>query len=820
MNTQEIRDRIKSVKAKIEKLIEGGQLQEAKKYLAEFDAMLPGDPDICSMMAVVHIVEGDPDKAENVIKRGLANDTVQFDLLYNLAYIYEIRNKLDKSLDLYLKAETVAESWDQKLNVRNAVERIRSIDPSVTALTKKKIVFFVKDGMNNFFEDIIMRLDGEYWTRKISVTDIAQLETGMEWADICWFEWCDDIIASASAMPVCRNKKVICRLHRYEAFTRYPARVIWESVDKLVIVTPHLKELLEKNFPGISKRVDIVVIENGVDLDRYSFKKRDAGYNIAMVGYLHSRKNPVMLLQIIKKLVETDKRYKLFIAGRFQEQLLRLYWEYQVIRMGLSDNVIFDGWQRDISSWLEDKNYLLSTSIHESFGYGIAEAMARGIKPVIHDFLNADEIWDKRFLFNTVDEAVDMILDDSYDSEAYRDFIKSRFNLDDKVAEIRKLLSELMEKDSPGTSAADMAPAQFSRKKDLITMVYRTYSGSNTVALYKLMPEKVAERFDIKLVMQDNSEEYFKALGESRMIVTTHGGFKSSSDQICVDLWHGVPLKTIGAMVHGLTDEKRQSELYWWSKVDAATSYSQLYTSLMNACMQIGGHRYTITGAPRNDLLLTSDGRGKLSELMNIDLDGKKILFFLPTFRTTHYGRYDGNKQWENIFGMSSFNMAEFDEFLGDNNIVFVTKLHPNEEYKMLNLVEQKVTRNMVLIRNSDLIDNTTDLYEVLNSADLLITDYSSVYFDFLLLDRPIVFTPVDLDSYSDLRGMLLGPYDFWTPGPKALDRETLEETILYCLSNTEYYAKERKTIKDIMHHYQDANSSRRVWDLLTSMLR
>ena len=100
MNTQEIRDRIKSVKAKIEKLIEGGQLQEAKKYLAEFDAMLPGDPDICSMMAVVHIVEGDPDKAENVIKRGLANDTVNLTCCI-ISHIYEIRNKLDKSLDLY-----------------------------------------------------------------------------------------------------------------------------------------------------------------------------------------------------------------------------------------------------------------------------------------------------------------------------------------------------------------------------------------------------------------------------------------------------------------------------------------------------------------------------------------------------------------------------------------------------------------------------------------------------------------------------------------------------------------------------------------------
>ena len=819
MNTQEIRDRIKSVKAKIEKLIEGGQLQEAKKYLAEFDAMLPGDPDICSMMAVVHIVEGDPDKAENVIKRGLANDTVQFDLLYNLAYIYEIRNKLDKSLDLYLKAETVAESWDQKLNVRNAVERIRSIDPSVTALTKKKIVFFVKDGMNNFFEDIIMRLDGEYWTRKISVTDIAQLETGMEWADICWFEWCDDIIASASAMPVCRNKKVICRLHRYEAFTRYPARVIWESVDKLVIVTPHLKELLEKNFPGISKRVDIVVIENGVDLDRYSFKKRDAGYNIAMVGYLHSRKNPVMLLQIIKKLVETDKRYKLFIAGRFQEQLLRLYWEYQVIRMGLSDNVIFDGWQRDISSWLEDKNYLLSTSIHESFGYGIAEAMARGIKPVIHDFLNADEIWDKRFLFNTVDEAVNMILDDDYCSETYRDYIKNRFSLDDKVNTIKKLLNELMEQPSQEESSGNQTTAPVSPRRKLITLVYRTYCGSNTVALYKLVPEKLADEYDIRLVVQNSSDDFYNLIGASNMIVTTHGCIKSRRDQISAELWHGIPLKTIGDMVNDINDESRKTHNYWWSKADVVTSYSQTYSTLMNACVNIGGHKFVITGAPRNDLLLTSDGRKKLSELTDIDLTGKKILFFLPTFRTTFYGRYDGNKEWDNIFGMKDFDIIEFDKFLEDNNILMVAKLHPNEEYKILNQIEGKVTKNTILIRNSDLEENRTDLYEILNSADVLITDYSSVYFDFLLLDRPMIFTPVDLGSYRELRGLLLEPFDFWTPGPKALDQKTLEREILHCLSGNSHYANERKTIRDIMHHYQDANSGKRVWDMLIKML-
>src|SRR5690606_19883929 len=189
-----------------------------------------------------------------------------------------------------------------------------SIDDSITVTPKKKIVFFVKDGMNNFFEDILVKLEGEYWTRKISVSDLSQIEEGIEWADICWFEWCDELIVNASRIPAARNKKIICRLHRYEAFTQYPANVVWESVDKLIVVTPHLKELLEMNFPGISKRVDIAVIENGVDLEKFSYKKRDKGFNVAMIGYIHSRKNPVMLLQIINKLVKTDSRYKLYIA--------------------------------------------------------------------------------------------------------------------------------------------------------------------------------------------------------------------------------------------------------------------------------------------------------------------------------------------------------------------------------------------------------------------------------------------------------------------------------------------------------------------------
>jgi glycosyltransferase involved in cell wall biosynthesis len=326
------------------------------------------------------------DKAEAIIFEGLKKDSVQFDLLFNLAYIREQKGLYEEALELYATAGTVASGDMQKRNVDEAVNRLQEMDRNLKVKDKARIVFFVKEGLDSFLGDIIKGLSGEYLVRKIIVSDFKQIDAGMEWADVCWFEWCDELVVYGSRLPLARRKKLVCRLHRYEVFIGVPPKVEWSNVDRLVIVTRHLKDLLDMYHPSIADKVKIEVIENGVDLSKYSFKRRSNGFNLAMVGYIHSRKNPVLLLQIIRKLADIDKRYKLYIAGQFQDKIIKLYWDYQVRRMGLESNVVFDGWQDDISKWLEDKNYVLSTSIHESFGYGIAEAMARGIKPIIHDF--------------------------------------------------------------------------------------------------------------------------------------------------------------------------------------------------------------------------------------------------------------------------------------------------------------------------------------------------------------------------------------------------------------------------------------------------
>jgi len=381
---------------------------------------------------------------EKLIDKTNRGKNFEFDDIQGIEdYILEMYIKWEKGDINELKITKDIKSYD-RIALTNKLTNIFDSLLVGKRINKKKIVFFCIKNGDNFLGDIIKRLSNVYEVRKIIVTNFNQIDEGMAWADICWFEWCDQLVAYGSKLSIARERKVICRLHRYEVFTDIPKNVNWNSIDKLILVTDHLKKLLVSQIPNIERLVDINTINNGVDLDKYELVERQTGFDIAYVGYIHQRKNPVLLLQVINKLVQKDKRYKLYIAGQFQDGLIELYWNYQVQQMELQNNVIFEGWQDNISKWLENKNYILSSSIHESFGYGIAEAMSRGIKPIIHNFVFAKEIWDEKYLFNTVDEAVKMITDNTYNSKEYREFINKNYSLDKQITSIKNLIEKLV----------------------------------------------------------------------------------------------------------------------------------------------------------------------------------------------------------------------------------------------------------------------------------------------------------------------------------------------------------------------------------------
>lgn len=427
-------------------LLSNGQLVDVKNIIENYKKMFSHDVDICSVESVMLIMEEKYEEAEDILLKALSIDEDNVDLLYNLGYIYKIQGKNELSYRYYKKIMDNCIDAQLLGEVSEILQGIKEENPDIDkSVGKKKIVFFVRKGLDSFIDDIIKHIQVNFETKKVIVTEYNQIEEEMKWADICWFEWCDELIAYGSNHKLALNKKIVCRLHRYEVFTDYPKNVNWNNVDKLIVVTEHLKGLLKQQMPSIDKQVDIVTINNGVDINKYKFKERKPGFNIAYIGYIHSRKNPVMLLQIINKLVKKDKRYKLYVAGEFQDYLVEMYWKYQIDKMNLQNNVIFEGWQKNIDKWVANKNYIISTSIHESFGYGIAEAMSRGIKPIIHDFICSEEIWDKKYLFNTVEDACNMIITEDYNSTEYRKFIEKNYSLDKQIEKINDEITSLID---------------------------------------------------------------------------------------------------------------------------------------------------------------------------------------------------------------------------------------------------------------------------------------------------------------------------------------------------------------------------------------
>ncbi|MCY6356045.1 glycosyltransferase [Clostridium sp. ZS2-4] len=306
---------------------------------------------------------------------------------------------------------------------------------------KKKIVFFVLPNLDSFINEIINRLSEDYDTKKIIVTQWNQIDEGMKWADICWFEWCDALIIYGSKQEIAKEKKIICRLHSYEAFTNNMSQVNWENVDKVIFVAEHIRNIvLNKVNINVEKTI---VIPNGINLDRHNYKERENGFNIAYVGYINFKKGPMLLFHTFKAIFNRDNRYKLYIAGTFNEERYVLYFQQMIKEMGMENNIIFSGWQKDINKWLEDKNYLISTSVLEGHPVGIMESMAKGIKPIIHNFVGARGIYPEKYVWNTIDEAVKMISSDDYNSSEYRKFIVENYSLKEQVKVINKILKDL-----------------------------------------------------------------------------------------------------------------------------------------------------------------------------------------------------------------------------------------------------------------------------------------------------------------------------------------------------------------------------------------
>jgi glycosyltransferase involved in cell wall biosynthesis len=266
----------------------------------------------------------------------------------------------------------------------------------------------------------------------------------VEWADVLWFDTCDNNLASATNPGSAilddtnnfqpwdlhnhdlTNKKVICRAIDIEVWQGAQYAAKWDLVDEVIFIAPHIHELFGlpiKNRPHI--------IPCAVDLDRYRFTERSSGFDIAIISERWTSKGTDLILQIALKLKTIDERYKIHWLGRWSDyQWEKAYFDDFIKYHDL--NFEFTEWiegDNAVDEFLEGKNYLLHASHKEAFSYAIAEAMAKGIKPVLHRFYGADDLW-PNMTWNSIDEAITMLDADinpirgqTYDSNKYRQYL-------------------------------------------------------------------------------------------------------------------------------------------------------------------------------------------------------------------------------------------------------------------------------------------------------------------------------------------------------------------------------------------------------------
>lgn len=409
-----------------------------KKYSTDYLKQFGSNPAIEEILGDVFFFEGDYKKAKEWYRR---------------AYNHCEENSQERKALL------------EKINSTN--QRIRESSQKI------KVALIVAEGTDNFTDDLVERLSSDFWIRKFVIPGnkssliyvftkalnkgilspsvynifldiLTPIKRIMNWADVTWVEWANHIAVAASHLKRSPGKKLFVRLHRYEAFTEFPFLIRWENVDGVVFVSNFMKNILESR--GISlKDTYVKTIYNGVDLERLKFRPRESGYNIGWVAHIILRKNLHIALEIIKKLRSIDPKYTLHVAGDFQDPMYEIYLKHMVKELDLEENVIFHGWIDDIDEWWEDKNYLLSTSVHEGHPYNIIEGMAKGIKPIIHNFYDARELFPDELLFNTADEAVEKITRGTYDSESYRKYvIEKGWTIEKQVSEFKRFLNTLI----------------------------------------------------------------------------------------------------------------------------------------------------------------------------------------------------------------------------------------------------------------------------------------------------------------------------------------------------------------------------------------
>lgn len=233
---------------------------------------------------------------------------------------------------------------------------------------------------------------------------------------------------------------------------------------------------------------------------------------------------------------------------------------------------------------------------------------------------------------------------------------------------------------------------------------------------------------------------------------------------------------------------------------------SQMMAPIFASAFAADIEHIIIEGYPRNDMLFDTDIKNVcldiekelLQYIKECKRNRNKFTIYMPTFR-----------QSETLF-FEVMDLQAFNEYLKTRKMIFFTKLHPKSKLK--DKFSETVYSNIVNI-GADV-----DPYTFLKKMDLLITDYSSIYSDFLMLNRPSVLFPYDFEEYSKDTRECYFEYDEYMPEIKAYTMQELMQHMDSVLEK-DTYEEGRLQLRSKMFETADGYSSKRLYQKLREII-
>lgn len=260
---------------------------------------------------------------------------------------------------------------------------------------------------------------------------------------------------------------------------------------------------------------------------------------------------------------------------------------------------------------------------------------------------------------------------------------------------------------------------------------------------------------------------------------TPLGGIFLKFRRLVIHLGHGTPLKCIGMMEKDGKLLKKMYYLLCQTNISYSLASSPFVADIIQKSIGFTKKHVLINGQPRTEVLFKESL--KLSELNN----GFTHILYAPTWR-----QHSKIK----LFPFEDFSLTELQNFLSKEKIIIHIRFHP--------AYEEDIPKDILSLENVSLFSakKYSEIMDYLNLFDALITDYSSIYFDYMLLERPMIFLPYDLEEYEKTVGFTMD-YNEYTPGAKPISFFDFLNYLQVAKNSPEMFLESIKSLNKVLNN-------------------